>query len=189
MIGKVKLTREQAVIMELFKTSKSKENILKDILMAEKQAYHKNNECLKSLSFEDMARALLIGYEVEETFKVGDWVIYTNKKEESFTGKIEGFESHGFIKTDIYADAKVKQWFRKNNIRHAAPEEIKVEKERRWWKSINREIGEFKKGDIGLTESGSSSRSPENITAWYEWGHLKGIYPAESFIEFGGADE
>ena len=36
-----------------------------------------DSKCLQSLSLDQLARAIYVGYEVEEHFKVGDWVVNT----------------------------------------------------------------------------------------------------------------
>ena len=42
-----------------------------------KNKLSKRSECLQSLSLDQLARAIYVGYEVEEHFKVGDWVVNT----------------------------------------------------------------------------------------------------------------
>ncbi|RDW17613.1 hypothetical protein CWR48_13940 [Oceanobacillus arenosus] len=76
----------------------------------------------------DVARAFFIGYEVEPEFKVGDWVVY----EQGNVGQ--------------YGDKPIV--LKNPVVRHATPEEIAQEKERRWWKLHGREVWELKQGDI-----------------------------------------
>lgn len=72
-------------------------------------------------------------------------------------------------------------------IRHATPEEIKVEQERLLWKSINREVGEFRSKDIRINENGEPIivNDTKHARMLFEKGKVKGFYPAESFISFG----
>src|SRR5690625_7349069 len=44
-------------------------------------------------------------------------------------------------------------WWTFRQIRHATLEEISAEKDRRWWKKLNRKVGEWKKGDIFMSMS------------------------------------
>src|SRR5699024_3825332 len=106
------------------------------------------------LTTQQVVDAYFGGYEVEETFKVGDWVVkgYEGNRGEVI-GKVEGItestygieELHGiwsnFLKhkTIIANDG---------DIRHATPEEIADEKQRRWWSKHGREVYEFKSGDL-----------------------------------------
>lgn len=179
MIGKVKLTQEQA-------------DALKDYLadckgdISEAIDEHSNVYCdpdngwfgdytaLNKITPSDMARALLIGYEVEKTFKVGDWVF--NKSSDAVI-EIIAVEYANILNGENC------------NVRHATPEEIKAEQERRAWKSIGREVGEFRDGDIGVDCIGFIRRKVMSINEKYKAGDLDGFYPAESFIKFGGADE
>ncbi|MFC5587577.1 hypothetical protein ACFPRA_01470 [Sporosarcina soli] len=88
---------------------------------------------------------LLLGqYEVEPEYKVEDWVIY------------KGFEGDVTVKIVAiqYEHARVQfegvsNWKEIADVeRHATPEEIKVEKERRWWAKHGRDVWELKQGDV-----------------------------------------
>src|SRR5690625_2466896 len=76
-----------------------------------------------------LARYFYIGYEVEPEFKPNDYV--------------------------IYADGKVGQYFpvpkgyaQQMPVRHATPEEIAEEKERRFWNKNGRDVWGLRKRDV-----------------------------------------
>src|SRR5699024_6673411 len=94
----------------------------------------KENRCLNDLSILDMARALYEGYEVEETFKVGDWVKDTST---NAVIKIKDRQHRNNINDPRYS-----------TVRHATPEEIAEEKQRRWWAKHGREVWELRENDI-----------------------------------------
>lgn len=177
MTGKIKLTQEQADAIQEWLLQKYGNKA--ELLNAHAQVVGKQGgwpegnpyESFNGLDQSDMARALLIGYEVKENYKVGDWVVYEGEVME--------------IVAVEFAEI-----LNKNNaereIPHATPKEIKAEKERRVWKSIGRKVGEFKRGDVGVLHNGLSVRKLDNLTNLYEGGSLQGFYPEESFVLFGG---
>lgn len=125
MTEKVVLTKEQAKAIEKFQKTVHELGISLDEL---------------KVIFES-------GYEVKPEFKVGDWFVYIGKDSEfaddikkGFTGQVESVH-YGFI-TDGY------HRFYNSEIRHATPEEIAEEKERRWWAEHGRKPWELKKGDV-----------------------------------------
>ena len=82
----------------------------------------------------------------------------------------------------------------KRNIRHATTEEIKAEKERRLWKSINRDVGGFKIGDAVIYLAGHTKRlaNPQDVEFAKDIHGASGVYcifPAESFISFEEGEE
>lgn len=195
MTGKVKIPFEIADAINYLKSeSYSKSDIIRTALRAnwcnEPDENDVNIEILNGMDAEKLVLAVHGHCEVEPKYKVGDWVAFEKVIGEAFVGKIEGFEEGGFLRTDIYGETEVKQWFVASGLRHATPEEIKAEKERRVWKKIGREVGEFRDGDIGITNGGAESKinHPNNIKLIYKDGCLKGFYPAESFVSFEEAD-
>ena len=105
------------------------------------------------VNHEKFARAWLDGYEVEPEFKVGDWVVRTKELDHQnfHEGKI--FKINSVIKSKLTkelmvvdADDNSEHIF--NNIRHATPEEIAEEKERRWWAKHGREPWELRTDDV-----------------------------------------
>ncbi|BAQ11342.1 hypothetical protein OXB_2871 [Bacillus sp. OxB-1] len=133
--------------------------------------------------------ALRTGYEVEEKFKAGDWVVVEDCPCERIVGKVQRIKD--ISKYSTCTRFEYEDWWsdeHKTKLRHATPEEIKAEQERRVWAKIGREPGEFREGDIGILLGRESSYSLwKNLKNLYEEGELKGFHPAESFIEFGGA--
>lgn len=184
MTGKVKLTSEQAVALEIYK----KDGFNLAVFVANWRGFNGELESLKTLSVDEMARVLYgsDGYEIEPKHKYGDWVTKHYSDLSYLIGRFNQVRSDGMV--GVYCSDENIVFIPYEELSASTPEEIKAEKERRFWAKIGREVGEFKKGDVGLTESGSSSRSPENIADWYELGVLKGFYPAESFISFEDGD-
>src|SRR5699024_245521 len=97
---------------------------------------------LNGITKDEMARALYIGYEVEETFKVDDWVTSVSGATCQIT-KIRGEEVWGQWNRLTVTENYIK----KVNVRHATPEEISKEKQRRWWARHGREVWELKVND------------------------------------------
>src|SRR5699024_7830001 len=83
-------------------------------------------------------------YEVESEFKVGDWVVDVY---EGIT-RIDSKEKEG-----LWIGEGTLTWVNYDGecyerLRHATPEEITKEKQRRWWAKHGREVKELKKGDV-----------------------------------------
>ncbi|TQR21820.1 hypothetical protein [Psychrobacillus vulpis] len=130
---------------------------------------------------------LLLGqYEVEPQFKPGEKVMvrWLNRDKDALyeilkVNIVEGVSYEVEITgKDGFNIAPI------SIIRHATPEEIKVEKERQLWKSIGREVGEFREGDTAVTNDEYHYTGLDLIKKHYEEGEIKGFYPAESFINF-----
>lgn len=178
---KVKLTREQAEAFKGFKAGNFK---LIDFI--ESREYWSNAfEPLKDIAVDKFARMLYEpdSYEVDEEYKVGGWVV------DVATGKVhEVAEIKGKA---IITPTGLKIGF--SWLRHATSEEIKAEQERRVWAKIGREVGEFRVGDIRVLKGTVSgfvrTNCVRNARDEYQDGQLKGFYPAESFISFGGGEE
>lgn len=186
MTGKIKLTQEQADAIEGVLKHCSKERLLNDH-SAMKEARGgwstRKSAVLNDLSVADMARSLYIGYEIEPKYKAGDWVVFESKVNGPFICVIEKVYELS-VDTDYLGSNGYKQNFGKELVRHATPEEIHTEKERRWWAEIGREVGEFKDGDVGIVRNGGRSGNPNALKNAYEHGDLVGFYPVESFISF-----
>lgn len=135
---------------------------------------------------DKLLNALVNGYEVEPAYKVGDWIVrldgttFMNEKAVVQVDKVS--DIHLFYARDIGID--------KIRIRHATPEEIKAEKERRFWAKIGRKVGEFRIGDIRILDDGNSVRitDVDYARAKYIQGSLKGFFPVETFISFEECD-
>ncbi|ARK23591.1 hypothetical protein SporoP37_02045 [Sporosarcina sp. P37] len=160
------------------------------------------NEFKKTLagfSEEALSEVIKGNYEVEPEYNAGDWVVWHGdvvkiKYPQTTERKDDGRCYFTIIRSDDSTYTNILR----SNIRHATPEEIKAEQERRQWAEIGREPGEFRDGDVVLTAFDSISDQVNLIKKCtnlliakqeYKSKIIKGFYPAESFIEFGGADE
>lgn len=138
---KVKLTPEQAEAIEKWKGMANNKQILHAFIGNGKEyGWLDELECLKSLSFEEMALVLCDWYEIEEPYKVGDWLHVTTPNFD-FVAKVIG-------ERDEYTEFDNGKKLSAFEFRKATTEEIATEKERRKWAAIGRRVGEFKKGDI-----------------------------------------
>src|SRR5699024_10634960 len=90
-----------------------------------------------SISVDDLIKALYIGYEVEPEFNGGDWVHVSWSNNNPSVHKVikTGVRSTCGNKNGIEIDWGGSPTPPLDIIRHATPEEIEQEKERRWWKS------------------------------------------------------
>ena len=141
MTEKIKLTQEQADFIERgFEAGMEAEEMINRFASAGlfvKQPSHK----LHGLCVADLAKALLIGYEIEPRLKVGDWAV--RKKGRRIIKKPTDREGIAFQIEEIGIGVLGSDG---NNhaigaLRHATPEEIAEEKERRKW-------AEIEEGDI-----------------------------------------
>lgn len=145
---KVKLTKKQADSLEylksLWKGTPAKK--LNFILIGEKldKEYHWDNEA-DEIPDADFIEALHFGYEVEPEYQCGEWIAYKRPDGTTIIAKIVEVEDDSVL-TD-YQVAGFDQRFYFPSIRHATPEEIKQEKERRWWERHDRDVWELIKGD------------------------------------------
>src|SRR5699024_208683 len=137
-MGKVKLTREQAEAIGDVITYGTKEEAVESHI--EKGWSFKEYLCLNALSTDEFIRALYIGYEVEETFEVGDWVKDTS--------------TNAVIKINDRQHRNNLIDSRHTTSRHATPEENAKEKQRKWWAKHGRGVKELKKGDITKNANG-----------------------------------
>ena len=137
---KVKLTKEQVTALE-----KAINDYGIDTTMNDHSPHNWGGRLspLNELKTHQMARALYIGYEVEESFEVGDWVI---DDEYGFIGQITKIE--GECIWAYWDDDNEEKRIHEKELRHATPEEIAKEKQRRWWAKHGREVFEFKSGDL-----------------------------------------
>src|SRR5699024_1047502 len=99
--------------------------------------------CLNALSTDEFIRALYIGYEVEETYEVGDWVYVEAPKE----GLPNVYQVMNADKYSVNLD-RLYGNFKNSKLRHATPEEIAEEKQRRWWAKHGRNVWELREGDL-----------------------------------------
>ena len=138
MSEKIKVTQKQADAIEEYKRCQRSNHYQESV---NKQRYNLYlAKCLLDLTSSEFMDALYIGYEVEPVFEVGDWVKSLVGKG---TGKIKDIDKY-----DYYTDFAFVSSKRDLTIRHATPEEIAEEQERRWWNKHGRELREVKKGDL-----------------------------------------
>lgn len=137
---KIKLTQEQATAIERYAKG------MFESLEAQLKNENYLNEwakCLAKLEVEEVVSAIRQGYKIEPQFKVGDWVHYQNGEflKECKTRKIRKIEGSVLHFTQGHS------MFNKY-VRHATPEEIAEEKQRRWWAKYGREVKKLYKGDV-----------------------------------------
>ncbi|WP_272032934.1 hypothetical protein [Oceanobacillus kimchii] len=125
---KVKVTKEQAGAIEYFRKT-----------FVDNKA--------TSMSNEKLAKALHHGYEIEPEFKKGDYVMvkWKNRQKEEFY-QVVSIDPWGSFQIETLDGSPNSSGH--ENTRHATPEEIKKEKERRWWAKHGREVKEVRNGDI-----------------------------------------
>lgn len=143
MTEKVKITAEQANAIELYLTRHSASTLINNHA---KSTYNNGwlvdgeYYALNSLTQSVMAKALYIGYEVEpEPCRVGDWLYDPGSEIIGEVGEDLVIWGDGIKSTRVYVEKLLKS----NDIRHATPEEIQAEKERR-----NRKWAGIEEGDI-----------------------------------------
>ena len=132
---KVKLTREQAEEIERYKKNGDEQIDY----MIDGHIYDKRPDLkISTLKTSELARALYIGYEVEETFKVRDCVVLNDGKiveiiaEESFTVVVAWI-----INGQMYRDQINKSLIK----RHATKQE-------KWWAKHGRKPWKIREDDI-----------------------------------------
>lgn len=140
---KVKITQKAANLIENTRKKMSDHEIVRkheDIILIKKG----------TMDLDTLIKALYIGYEVDPEFKIGDWV---KSRHGVGIGKIVKFSELGYY-TDfnmIVTD---------EDIRHATPEEIATEKERRFFAENGRDPWELKRYDnLSAGEGGSTSHT------------------------------
>lgn len=133
MTEKVVLTKEQAKAIEEIKDIDYAINI---------HSFNKRPDSpLADIKTSTLARALFVGYEVEPEFKVGDWVYDIQYN------KVARIDHRGVDDNRVWVDDEDFNFFAIVNIRHATPEEIAEEKERRLFAEHGRKVWELKKYD------------------------------------------
>lgn len=139
------------------------------------------NECspLNEMSFEKVARALFIGYEVEKPkFKVGDKITWDGLGEVLEISNIFDVSGTPFCNFENMAGSCSLA-----RVRHATPEEIYWLHELGRDKVLDIEIGDyilFDSGDTLYIHDENTMSAAINLYSE----EIKGIYPAESFKPF-----
>ncbi|MFD1205814.1 hypothetical protein ACFQ38_12005 [Sporosarcina contaminans] len=190
MTEKVKLTSEQATAIEYLRDTKFHDEGIISSHARTPMGWEANyTEPLNGLPLLTLVDALRIGYEVEEEYKVGDWIVRLDGKRFANDEIAVQIDSVGEFHLTCEGSLAVKR----DKVRHATPEEIKAEKERRVWAKIGREPGEFRDGDAYVHNSFTfrvhGAEDAIALKGSYETGDIEGFYPAEYFISFGGGEE
>lgn len=141
MSEKVKLTQEQADWIEKYTLTQEQVDYMIDI-----QPHRKRPDSpIVDWSVSKLAKALYTGYEVEPEYGIDCWVLYENEQCQDVVTKIIDIQyGNNRVQFDSISD-----WQHIKSIqRHATPEEIAKEKERRWWAKHGREPWELKEDDV-----------------------------------------
>lgn len=194
MTEKLKVPQSVADAIEKYKTEQVR---LFNLAKQDGQRFPSWGQALEGLEVDDFVSALYNGYEVEEEYKVGDWAKFHHHGD-TWIAKIKAIKQGTQTGKDMYLpDAEIHK-LAVNRYYHyvetPSPEEIKAEQERRTWAKIGREVQEFRIGDMGVLNKYVVRRSENEddltrLQSDYADGELKGFYPAESFISFGGGEE
>src|SRR5699024_10096032 len=152
MTEKVKITREQAKVIES-KMAFRHMSIKYHVMNNWDTDYER---CLNNLTLDELIRAFYIGYEVEPIFEVGDWVKDTS--------------TNAVIKINDRQHRNNLIDPRHTTIRHATPEEIAEEKQRRWWAKHGRKVWELREGDLLISKHDRHSCQVKFVEASDEYG-------------------
>ena len=136
-MGKVVITQEQADRIWGWKWHTGGKSKLLELHAKNLLA---DSKCLQSLSLDELARALYVGYEVAEEFEQGEWVVVTFELHTTIYGKtkkITDVNKSCSVGDDIYFELDGKGVVYQNEIRHATESEIAEEEKRRMDKKIN----------------------------------------------------
>jgi len=119
-MNKVKLTQEQATILESLLTDYEADQIVRQHIIGK---WGDKYYSLAKLNNDEMIRALYIGYEVEQGYEVGDWI---KSKLGKGIGKIIDIDDAWY-----WTDFGLAVPKEDDVIRYATDEEIAKEKQRR----------------------------------------------------------
>lgn len=138
---KVKLTPEQAESLEYLKRNfRFKEIVKMHVQKSGCEWEGSKVEPINGMDLDVLIKALYIGYEIEETYKIGDWLhVFTPNFD--FVAKVVG-------ERDEYTEFDNGKRLSSFEFIKATPEEIAAEKKRRKWAAIGREVDDYRKGDI-----------------------------------------
>lgn len=195
MTEKVKITQEVADAIERLRNAEYSDYGIVVHVASEGPSNHDNGDptegrILRNWIYDDaenadkLLDALRNGYEVEpKPLEIGQWKRYRKNYNEVSVGEITGCRiDKGWVEFDDGVRVAI------SNVQgDATPEEIANEKERRLWKSIGREVGEFKAGDAYKHRNYlllSRVGEVEGTKEIYEAGKITGFFPVESFISF-----
>lgn len=132
---KVKITKKQEEAMDL-----TPFDLIHDLYHG--HYYYKGTHEEQEQDVLKVLKAYINGYEVEPEFKVGDWIYNTKAKR---VAQIDHRFGNG---DELWVDDEEFNFYHLNDSRHAIQDEIKQEKERRWWKLHGRNPWELKERDV-----------------------------------------
>lgn len=127
-MNKVLLTKAQAKALAslLEQANGNKDLALKQVSSySQEKRLNKKFPSLKDLDVTDVNRALYLGYDVAPTFEIDDWVVHANS---GSIRQVTGFANHHLE----VSDGENRYIWDEPFVRHATPEEISEEQERRW---------------------------------------------------------
>jgi len=104
-----------------------------------------DSKCLQSLSLEQLARALYVGYEVEEEFEVGDFVV--NMHGGTVLKVINKITESGTYYEVVRCGSGLKESIHRDRLRHATESEIAVEEKRRTNKKLDEILLDLSEGE------------------------------------------
>lgn len=186
-VEKVKLTYEQAEAIEIYKALR----YTIETFVNTKQSFGMSFKSLKSLSVDDFASALLIGYEIEQSkFQPGDKVLVFEDNR-IFILDERKLEHDRSEFGNAWKAEGVLGWIGEKQFRHATPEEIY------WLETLGREkVGDYYYGDIltssdhipfvisNKTDTGAGFIDKRDADEFRRKFNLKGLLPAESYKAF-----
>ena len=129
-----------------------------------------------------LTKALVLGYEVEPEFKVGDKVIFKYMKKICIFGEIvELNQKLGVLYAKVNdPEYPVPQEVQASSLKHATPEEIEIEKERRFWLRNGRAVWELRKNDVLIAEDGEYVVVVEMVLANGNVIFVGGVVPTQA---------
>lgn len=191
-MGKVVLTQEQGDSIKRSLESNN-EDSTKVLLLFIGGLLYGANSCLKKLSLEQMTKALLIGYQIEQPkFEVGEWATNTDCNQ---TFKVYAVTDKQIVRTE---DGPL--WDRGNRCRvrfYSHTFTRLATKEEIFWAELGREKNSFMEGDVIYTNNNSiflinQARAGEDDFISVEGAgqmSIKGLYPKDSFKPFPNDDD
>jgi len=142
---RVKLTSAQAEVFEKAINSLGVQSLVYEAAVNER-GFCGDLMVLNELEPQDIVNAVKYGYEIEDPFKVGDWVKYQTFGGVYVYGKIEKINEFGSAEAQ-WSDGRG-GGIPLYGLMRMTDEEIAAEKERRKWATIGREVGEYHAGDF-----------------------------------------
>ena len=165
MSEKVKLTREQAEAIEKLKKMAVSDDVIihntvfYQVTERERDTAYKP---FKGIDLDTLIRALYIGYEVEPSIKIGDFVdigLFGISKIAEVTG-VKG-NTIAINGSEEYHEFKIN--------RVLTDEEKQEEKQRRWWAKHGREVWELRDGDLLRSTDTKKTYELNNQTSYGAW--------------------